>query len=131
MFRSTFFDFISCHSYHTGSLAFGSLIIAVVQMVRIVLEYLDHKLKGKLVLLRRLIFLLLHNSMVISRGMLMIDIFPGSQNACARYLLCCLKCCFWCLEHFIKFINRNAYIMVSCGAFALPIACTDVFASIC
>ncbi|XP_008297699.1 choline transporter-like protein 5-B [Stegastes partitus] len=68
--------------YHTGSLAFGSLILAVVQMVRIVLEYLDHKLKG-------------------------------SQNACARFLLCCLKCCFWCLERFIKFINRNAYIMIA------------------
>nr|XP_046247293.1 choline transporter-like protein 5-B isoform X2 [Scatophagus argus]XP_046247294.1 choline transporter-like protein 5-B isoform X2 [Scatophagus argus] len=68
--------------YHTGSLAFGSLILAVVQMVRVVLEYLDHKLKG-------------------------------SHNACARFLLCCLKCCFWCLEHFIKFINRNAYIMIA------------------
>uniref|UniRef100_A0A7N8Y2A5 Choline transporter-like protein n=1 Tax=Mastacembelus armatus TaxID=205130 RepID=A0A7N8Y2A5_9TELE len=68
--------------YHTGSLAFGSLILAMVQMVRIVLEYMDHKLKG-------------------------------SQNACARYFLCCLKCCFWCLEHFIKFINRNAYIMIA------------------
>ncbi|XP_053286888.1 choline transporter-like protein 5-B isoform X3 [Pleuronectes platessa] len=68
--------------YHTGSLAFGSLIVAVVQMIRVVLEYLDNKLKG-------------------------------SQNACARYLLCCLKCCFWCLEHFIKFINRNAYIMMA------------------
>ncbi|XP_029939049.1 choline transporter-like protein 5-B isoform X2 [Salarias fasciatus] len=68
--------------YHTGSLAFGSLILAVVQMVRIVLEYLDHKLKG-------------------------------SQNGCARFLLCCLKCCFWCLEHFIKFLNRNAYIMIA------------------
>ncbi|XP_029355430.1 choline transporter-like protein 5-B isoform X3 [Echeneis naucrates] len=68
--------------YHTGSLAFGSLIIAVVQTVRIVLEYLDQKLKG-------------------------------SQNACARYLLCCLKCCFWCLENFLKFINRNAYIMIA------------------
>ncbi|XP_069378280.1 choline transporter-like protein 5-B isoform X1 [Paralichthys olivaceus] len=68
--------------YHTGSLAFGSLIVAVVQMIRVVLEYLDHKLKG-------------------------------SQNACARYLLCCLKCCFWCLEHFIRFINRNAYIMMA------------------
>ena len=37
-----------CYSYHTGSLAFGSLILAVVQMFRIVLEYLDHKLKGML-----------------------------------------------------------------------------------
>lgn len=68
--------------YHTGSLAFGSLILAVVQLVRIVLEYLDHNLKG-------------------------------SQNAFARFMLCCLKCCFWCLEHFIKFINRNAYIMIA------------------
>ncbi|XP_047443664.1 choline transporter-like protein 5-B isoform X2 [Mugil cephalus] len=68
--------------YHTGSLAFGSLILAVVQMVRIVLEYLDHKLKG-------------------------------CHNAPARFFLCCLKCCFWCLEHFIKFINRNAYIMIA------------------
>jgi len=30
------------------------------------------------------------------------------QCVCCR----CLKCCFWCLEKFIKFINRNAYIMV-------------------
>uniref|UniRef100_A0A8C5RZJ9 Choline transporter-like protein n=1 Tax=Laticauda laticaudata TaxID=8630 RepID=A0A8C5RZJ9_LATLA len=68
--------------YHTGSLAFGSLILAVVQLIRVILEYLDHKLKG-------------------------------SQNAFAKFLLCCLKCCFWCLEKFLKFINRNAYIMVS------------------
>uniref|UniRef100_A0A671V029 Choline transporter-like protein n=1 Tax=Sparus aurata TaxID=8175 RepID=A0A671V029_SPAAU len=68
--------------YHTGSLAFGSLILAVVQLARIVLEYLDHKLRG-------------------------------SQNACARFLFCCLRCCFYCLERFIKFINRNAYIMIA------------------
>uniref|UniRef100_A0A670XSX3 Choline transporter-like protein n=1 Tax=Pseudonaja textilis TaxID=8673 RepID=A0A670XSX3_PSETE len=68
--------------YHTGSLAFGSLILAVVQLIRVILEYLDHKLKG-------------------------------SQNAFAKFLLCCLKCCFWCLEKFLKFINRNAYIMIA------------------
>ena len=37
-----------CLSYHTGSLAFGSLILAVVQMIRMVLEYVHTKLKGKL-----------------------------------------------------------------------------------
>ncbi|XP_064197850.1 choline transporter-like protein 5-A isoform X1 [Anguilla rostrata] len=68
--------------YHTGSLAFGSLILAIVQLIRIVLEYLDHKLKG-------------------------------AHNIFARFLLCCLKCCFWCLEHFIRFMNRNAYIMIA------------------
>ncbi|KAI4885792.1 hypothetical protein NFI96_023157 [Prochilodus magdalenae] len=68
--------------YHTGSLAFGALILSIVQFIRIILEYLDHKLKG-------------------------------AHNALTRFLLCCLKCCFWCLEHFIKFMNRNAYIMIA------------------
>ncbi|KAM4696200.1 choline transporter-like protein 4 [Rhinophrynus dorsalis] len=68
--------------YHTGSLAFGALILTIVQLIRIILEYLDHKLKG-------------------------------AQNPCTRFLLCCLKCCFWCLEKFIKFLNRNAYIMIA------------------
>ncbi|XP_056315460.1 choline transporter-like protein 2 isoform X1 [Danio aesculapii] len=68
--------------YHTGTLAFGSLILAIVQVIRVLLEYLDQKLKG-------------------------------AQNKFAKFLLSCLKCCFWCLEKFIKFINRNAYIMVA------------------
>uniref|UniRef100_A0A7N8WVK6 Choline transporter-like protein n=1 Tax=Mastacembelus armatus TaxID=205130 RepID=A0A7N8WVK6_9TELE len=66
--------------YHTGSLAFGSLILSMVQVIRVILEYLDQKLKG-------------------------------AQNRFAKFLLSCLKCCFWCLEKCIKFLNRNAYIM--------------------
>ncbi|XP_055780461.1 choline transporter-like protein 4 [Salvelinus fontinalis] len=37
----------------------------------------------------------------------------GSQNACGRFLLNCLRCCFWCLEYFLKILNRNAYIMIA------------------
>ncbi|KAK2566941.1 Choline transporter-like protein 4 [Acropora cervicornis] len=33
--------------YHTGSLAFGAAIIAIVQLIRAILEYIDAKLKGK------------------------------------------------------------------------------------
>ncbi|XP_069121444.1 choline transporter-like protein 2 [Argopecten irradians] len=68
--------------YHTGSLAFGSLILAIVQFIRIVLEYLDHKLKD-------------------------------SENRLAKFFVKCLKCCFWCLEKCVKFLNRNAYIIVA------------------
>ena len=32
--------------YHTGTLAFGSLILSIVQIIRVLLEYIDHKLKG-------------------------------------------------------------------------------------
>lgn len=35
------------HRYHTGSLAFGALILAIVQIIRVVLEYLDQRLKGE------------------------------------------------------------------------------------
>ena len=41
----------------------------------------------------------------------------GAQNRCAKFILSCMKCCFWCLE---KFINRNAYIMVSLTSWLSP-----------
>ena len=37
--------------YHTGSLAFGAAIIAIVQFIRAVLEYIDHKLRGVIIIL--------------------------------------------------------------------------------
>ncbi|XP_029931336.1 choline transporter-like protein 5-A [Myripristis murdjan] len=77
-----FSSFSRAIRYHTGSLAFGALILSVVQLVRIILEYLDQKLRG-------------------------------SNNMVSRFILCCLKCCFWCLERFIRYMNRNAYIMVA------------------
>ncbi|XP_032829202.1 choline transporter-like protein 4 isoform X1 [Petromyzon marinus] len=75
-------SFMRAFRYHTGSLAFGALIIAIIQLIRIILEYMDHKLRG-------------------------------AENRVLKFLLCCLKCCFWCLEKFMKFINRNAYIMIA------------------
>ncbi|PNI51559.1 SLC44A2 isoform 6, partial [Pan troglodytes] len=36
-----------------------------------------------------------------------------AENKFAKCLMTCLKCCFWCLEKFIKFLNRNAYIMIA------------------
>lgn len=75
-------SFIRTLRYHIGSLAFGALILTLVQIIRIILEYIDHKTRS-------------------------------AQNRFAKFLLCCLKCCFWCLEKFVKFLNRNAYIMIA------------------
>lgn len=66
--------------YHLGTLAFGSLIIAICRMIRVCLEYIDRKLKQY-------------------------------DNEFTKAIMCCLKCFFWCLEKFLKFINKNAYIM--------------------
>ena len=68
--------------FHTGSLAFGALIIAIVQMIRIILAYIQKKLKNR-------------------------------TGKIAKALLCLLQCCFWCLEKFLKYVNRQAYIEVS------------------
>ncbi|XP_024945858.1 CTL-like protein 2 isoform X2 [Cephus cinctus] len=66
--------------YHLGTLAFGSLIITICRLIRLLLESIDAKLKEY-------------------------------NNKLARGCLKCCKCCFWLLESFLKFINRNAYIM--------------------
>lgn len=54
----------------------------------------------------------------------------GAQNKFAKFLLSCLKCCFWCLEKFIKFLNRNAYIMVSLSPHACMYGCVHSFTKI-
>ncbi|XP_071802094.1 choline transporter-like protein 2 [Asterias amurensis] len=69
--------------YHLGSIAFGSLIIAIIKIIRVLLEYAEVQLK------------------------------KGKENKVVTFILKCLKCCFWCLEKFMKFLNKNAYIMIA------------------
>ncbi|EGC31065.1 hypothetical protein DICPUDRAFT_57949 [Dictyostelium purpureum] len=68
--------------YHLGSVAFGSLILAIVQFIRWVLRFLEKKFKGK-------------------------------EAYFARFIVRCLNCIFGCFERFIKFLDKNAYIMIS------------------
>ncbi|KAL7840937.1 hypothetical protein AOLI_G00262600 [Acnodon oligacanthus] len=35
------------------------------------------------------------------------------QNSCCRFVKMSLKCCFWFLHKFLKFVNRNTYIMMA------------------
>ncbi|KAF2353312.1 Choline transporter-like [Trinorchestia longiramus] len=66
--------------YHIGTLAFGSLIIAIVRMIRLIFEYIDKKVREK------------------------------TDNIVVKCLMCCCRCCLYCLEKFLKFVNRNAYV---------------------
>ncbi|XP_051930052.1 choline transporter-like protein 5 [Hippocampus zosterae] len=51
----------------------------------------------------------------------------GSQTAFARFMMSCLKYCFWCLERFIKFLNRNAYIMIAIHGKSFCTSSKDAF----
>eukprot|EP00096_Caligus_rogercresseyi_P004667 TRINITY_DN1904_c0_g1_i1.p1 TRINITY_DN1904_c0_g1~~TRINITY_DN1904_c0_g1_i1.p1 ORF type:complete len:728 (-),score=193.72 TRINITY_DN1904_c0_g1_i1:194-2377(-) len=70
--------------YHLGTVAFGSLIIAIIRFIRVMLERIEEKMKQY-----------------------------HQDNPVVKAILCCCKCCFWCLEKFMRFLNRNAYIMTA------------------
>jgi solute carrier family 44 (choline transporter-like protein), member 2/4/5 len=74
--------------YHLGSIAFGSLILAVVQIIRVIIQYIQTRVKNT------------SGDNSITRGLV-------------KFISCCCACCFYCLDKVIKFINRNAYIMVA------------------
>jgi len=69
--------------YHLGSLAFGSLILAVLSTIRAILAYASYQ-AGK-----------------------------APNNKVLKACLACLQCCLACFERFLKFLNTNAYIEVA------------------
>jgi len=71
-------------SYHAGTAAFGSLIIAIIQMIRAFVTYVQKK---------------------IQQG--------GPESQVANAVACCFQCCLACLERCMKFINKNAYIQTA------------------
>eukprot|EP00035_Acanthoeca_spectabilis_P010305 m.182654 g.182654 ORF g.182654 m.182654 type:complete len:674 (-) comp14980_c0_seq1:5339-7360(-) len=72
--------------YHLGTIAIGSLIIAIVQFIRVIFEYVARKLEEA----------------------------AESSNTLVKklvdFFVCCCRCCLWCLEKCLRFINKNAYI---------------------
>ena len=70
--------------YHLGSIAFGAFIIALVQMIRLVFEYYADQIQK-----------------------------ANKDNKVVKALLCATRYLLDCLERFIKFITKNAYIQVS------------------
>eukprot|EP00056_Hartaetosiga_gracilis_P001793 m.47682 g.47682 ORF g.47682 m.47682 type:complete len:668 (+) comp10783_c0_seq2:41-2044(+) len=83
--------------YHLGTAAFGSLIIAIVQMIRFLFEYVNNKLNN-------------------SKGNPIID-----------FLIKCFRCCLWCLEKFLRFINKNAYIEAAMYGYSFCTAARQAF----
>lgn len=69
--------------YHIGSIACGSLIIAIIKFVRTVIQYLQKKAFGE------------------------------NPNPLMAVLACLVKCCLRCVECCIDKINKNAFIYIA------------------
>jgi len=84
--------------YHLGSIAFGSFLIAAVQMARLALEYLDSQTKK-----------------------------AQEKSRLVRILMKCFKCCLACFERCVKYLTRNAYIFVAFRGHSFFGAAKEVF----
>lgn len=71
--------------YHIGSIAFGSLILAIVYVIRITAQYIHEKFREEM----------------------------NQDNNINRYISCLLLCFINCLERFIKFFNKHAYVEIA------------------
>lgn len=71
--------------YHLGSVAFGSFIITLFKIPRLILTYLHEKLKYQ----------------------------ENKGSECASCCLKCCICCFYCMEKFIRYLNHNAYTVIA------------------
>jgi choline transporter-like protein 2/4/5 len=71
--------------YHLGSLAWGSFLIAVTTMIKVIFEYFAKKA----------------------------EMSGAANNPVAKAFLCCARCAIWCLDSCVKFISKNAYIQVA------------------
>lgn len=92
------YSFKNCFRYHFGSLAYGSLIIAIVQFVRAVLMYIDHQTQG-----------------------------VQKSNLVVKVVMKAVQCCMWCLEKCLKFLSKNAYIMVAMNGKGFCTSAKDAF----
>ncbi|KAM3175125.1 hypothetical protein ACTXT7_009133 [Hymenolepis weldensis] len=53
-----------------------------------------------------------------------------ANNEIAKFFMRCLCCCFWCLDKFLRFLNRNAYIMMAIYGHGFCQSAKDAFSLI-
>ncbi|KAI6653742.1 Choline transporter-like protein 4 [Oopsacas minuta] len=76
--------FLKAFIFHSGSLAMGSLIIAIIQFVEFVLVFLIHRLRSY-----------------------------ADRYKIVRWILRALLCLTFCIEKFLKYVNRVVYIEIA------------------
>ena len=68
---------------HFGTAAFGALVIAIIQMIRLGVAYLMEQLN------------------------------KGGEGRIIKCIKCCVNCCLGCVEKCAKYLSKNAYIYTS------------------
>ena len=77
--------------YHIGSIAFGALLVAIVQTVRVVFEYLTKKAE---------------------------DAQTGEPSCCFKFCVCCIRCCLKCTCDMVptkRFWSSDSDLVFGCA----------------
>jgi hypothetical protein len=84
---------------HIGTAAFGSLLIAIVQMLRLVMTYINQQLES----------------------------VEKSGAGWVKYIKWCLNYYLWCLEQCVKFVTRNSFVYTAIKGYSFCRAARAVF----
>jgi len=91
----TSFKWAHCH--HLGSLAFGALLVAIIQFIRAIFEYVQNKMPKE------------------------------ARNTFVKAAVCCIRCCLACIEKCIQYVTRNSYIIIAMKGNSFCRACLEAF----
>jgi len=69
--------------FHLGTAAFGSLIIAIIQVIRSIVIFIEKTAAKR------------------------------KDSGISKIILKMMRCCLWCVEKFMKFVNKQAYIQTA------------------
>lgn len=83
---------------HLGSLCLGSLLIAIVVIIRIIVAQLSERLK------------------------------KVRDTSAVRFLVCCANCCLACFHRFLEFITTHAYVQIAITGHSFCHAARDALA---
>lgn len=89
-----------------GSIVFGSLLIAIIQFIRIIFQCV-HRCR-----LRAVPVACSSHALLTCPRYIQNQMKNKTQNKSAKLLMKCVGCLLWCLELCLKFITRNAFIYV-------------------
>ena len=98
--------------YHLGTVAFGSLLLALIQFLRVVVEYVNDRSGLEYMDISE------HSSRINNLQ---------SNNKILKAIIWFLRSCFFVLEKLIRYLNRNAYIMTSMVGSGFCKASQDAF----
>ena len=99
--RTLLSAYLTVARYHLGTIAFGSLLIALIQLLRAYAIYLQKHCSEKF-----------------------------RNNIVVKFVFCCINCCLWCLECCMKFISKNAYIQTAIHGTSFMVSAKNAFFTI-